>query len=86
MPVMHSEHEDEVKSLTLIDRLELGCDSMDYVAHTVSVVCCQISYHITRFANLRVKLWIKSNMGITLRCRCTSRVNHVKAITDENVS
>lgn len=85
MPVMCPEHEDEVKSLTLIDRLELGGDSMDYMAHT-SVVCRQISYHITRFPNLRVKLWIKSYMSITLRCRCTSRVNCVKAITDENVS
>lgn len=83
---MHPEHEDEVKSLTLIDRLELGSDRMDYMVHNVSVVCHQISYHITCFPNLRVKLWIKLYMCITLRCRCTSSVNRVNAITDENVS
>lgn len=77
---MHSEHEDEVKSLTLINRLELSRDHMDYVVHNVSVACRQIS---TRFPNLTVKRWIKAYMGITLRCRCISSVNRVNAISLE---
>lgn len=75
---MHPEHEDEVKSLTLINRLELNRDHMDYVVHNVSVVCRQIS---TRFLNLTVKRWIEAYMGITLRCRCISSANRVNAIS-----